>query len=318
MKLAVYGTGGVGGYFGGRLAQSGVDVSFIARGEHLSALRDRGLRVRSVRGDFHLAEVAVTDDPAQVGAVDYVLVTVKSAQTAGVASRLGPLLHAKTAVVSLQNGVDNEEKLAAALGDGHVVGGAAYIFATIAEPGVINHTGGPTAITVGEWTGGTSDRVEGLVAACRSAGFGAEQTATIRQTLWMKFAFICALAGTTAAIRLPVGDIRQAPASRELLRRLVAEVCEVARAEGVDLPDDLPARYLTFVDGLEPDSYSSLHHDLTHGNPMELDALHGEVVRRGAAAGVPTPMSDALYAVLQPWHFRNSGQSLGEHRMRLP
>lgn len=307
MRLAVYGTGGVGGYFGGRLAQSGVDVTFIARGDHLKALRERGLRIESVRGDFQLADLSVTDDPAEVGPVDYVFVTVKSPQTAEVADRLGPLLHAHTAVVSLQNGVDNEEKLAAALGDGRVVGGAAYIFATIAEPGVINHTGGPTAVTVGEWTGGTSERLERLVAACRDAGFGAEQTATIRLTLWTKFAFICALAGTTAAIRLPVGEIRDAPASRELFRRLVTEVRDVARAEGVDLPDDLPDRHLGFIDGLEPDSYSSLYHDLTHGNPMELDALHGAVVRRGAAAGVPTPMSEAVYAVLQPWQFRNSG-----------
>jgi 2-dehydropantoate 2-reductase len=306
MKLAVYGTGGVGGYFGGRLAQSGVDVTFIARGDHLKALHERGLRIKSVHGDFELGGVTATGDPAEVGPVDYVLVTVKSAQTADVASRLGPLLHEHTAVVSLQNGVDNEEKLAAAFGDGHVVGGVAYIFATIAEPGVINHTGGPTSITIGEWTGGTSERLEQLVAACHDAGFGAEQTDNIRLTLWMKFAFICALAGTTSAVRLPIGEIREAPASRELFRRLAAEVCDVARIEGVQLPDELPDRYLAFADGLAADSYSSLHHDLTHGNPMELDALLGEVVRRGAAAGVPTPMSDALYAVLQPWHIRNS------------
>lgn len=306
MKLAVYGTGGVGGYFGGRLARSGVDVTFIARGDHLKVLRERGLRVRSVHGDFALAGVTVTGDPAEVGPVDYVLVTVKSAQTADVAARLGPLLHQHTAVVSLQNGVDNEEKLAAALGDGHVVGGAAYIFATIAEPGVIDHTGGPTSLTIGEWTGGTSERLERLVAACHGASFGAEQTATIRLTLWAKFAFICAMAGTTAAIRLPIGEIRSAPAARELFRRLAAEVCDVARAEGIDLPDDLPGRYLGVIDGLEAGSYSSLYHDLTHGNPMELDALLGEAGRRGATAGVATPMSDALYAVLQPWHLRNS------------
>ena len=305
MKVVVYGTGGVGGYFGGRLAQSGIDVTFIARGDHLKALRERGLRVASVRGDFDVPEVAATDDPAAMGPVDYVLVTVKSAQTAEVAARIGPLLHEQTAVVSLQNGVDNEEKLAAVLGERHVVGGAAYIFATIAEPGVIHQTGGPTAITVGEWAGGTSDRVERLVAACLAAGFHAEQTATIRATLWTKFAFICALAGTTAAVRLPVGDIRQAPAARELFGRLVAEVCAVAGAEGIDLPEGLAERHLGFIDGLEADSYSSLYHDLTHGNPMELDALHGEVVRRGAAAGVATPMSEAVHAVLQPWQLRN-------------
>jgi 2-dehydropantoate 2-reductase len=307
MRIAIYGVGGVGGYFGGRLARSGVDVTFVARGGHLEALREHGLRVTSVHGDFELPAVAVVDDPAMVGPVDYVLVTVKSPQTAEVAGRLGPLLHARTAVVSLQNGVDNEEKLAAAVGDGHVVGGAAYIFAIIAGPGHIHHAGGPTAIRIGEWTGGASERVGRLVDMCRGAGFGADEDAHIRTTLWTKFAFICALAGTTAAIRLPIGEIRTAPASRELLRRVVSEVREIARAEGIGLPDDLVERQLALTDSLEPVSYSSLYHDVTNGKPTELDALLGEVVRRGARAGAPTPASEALYAVLEPWQIRNGG-----------
>jgi len=306
MRIAIYGAGGVGGYFGGRLTHSGVDVTFVARGAHLQALREHGLRVTSVHGDFELPSVQVVDDPGLVGPVDYVLVTVKSAQTAEVAGRLGPVLHERTAVVSLQNGVDNEEKLAAAVGDARVVGGAAYIFATIAEPGHIHHAGGPTAITIGEWTGGTSDRVGRLVEACDSAGFRANEDANIRATLWTKFAFICALAGTTAAIRLPIGEIRTAPASRELFRRVVGEVQDIARAEGIGLPNDLVDRHLTFTDSLEPGGYSSLHHDVTNGNPTELDALLGEVVRRGARAGVPTPASAALYAVLEPWQIRNT------------
>lgn len=304
MKVAVYGTGGVGGFFGGRLARSGVDVRFIARGSHLQALQSQGLRVASVHGDFELHPVTASDDPVEVGPVDYVLVTVKSHHTDRVAIHLGPLLHDNTAVVSLQNGVDNEEKLAAAVGEGRVVGGTAYIFATISRPGTIEHTGGPTSIVVGEWRGGRSDRVGRLVEACRAAGFAAEETDDIRSTLWTKFAFICALAGTTAAIRLPIGEIREAPASRELFRRVVAEVCDVARAESIDLPADLPDRHVAFADGLDAGGYSSLHHDLTHGNAMELEALLGEVVRRGARAAVATPMSDALYAVLQPWQLR--------------
>jgi 2-dehydropantoate 2-reductase len=305
MKVAVYGTGGVGGFFGGRLARSGVDVRFIARGSHLRTLRTQGLRVASVHGDFELRPVTATDDPAEIGPVDYVLVTVKSHHTDRVATQLGPLLHDRTAVVSLQNGVDNEEKLAAAVGEHRVVGGAAYIFATISRPGTIDHTGGPTSIVVGEWRGGRSERVGRLVEACQAAGFAAEETGDIRSTLWTKFAFICALAGTTAAIRLPIGEIRKAPASRELFRRVVAEVCDIARAEAIHLPADLPDRHLTFTDGLDPDGYSSLHHDLTHGHAMELDALLGEVVRRGARAQVATPMSEALYAVLQPWQLRS-------------
>ncbi len=305
MKVAVYGTGGVGGFFGGKLARSGADVRFIARGSQLQALRARGLRVASVHGDFELYPVAATDDPAEAGPADYVLVAVKSSQTGQVAARLRPLLHESTAVVSLQNGVDNEEKLAAAVGADRVVGGVAYIFCVISHPGMIEHTGGPATIVVGEWREGRSERVARLVAACQAAGFGAEESAGIRSTLWTKFAFICAQAGTTAAIRLSIGEIRSAPASRELFRRVAAEVCEVARAEGVHLPTDLPDRHLAFADGLEAGGYSSLHYDLTHGRPMELEALLGEVVRRGARAGVATPMSQALYAVLQPWQLRN-------------
>jgi 2-dehydropantoate 2-reductase len=306
MRIAIYGVGGVGGYFGGRLALSGVDVTFVARGGQLEALREHGLRVTSVHGDFELPAVAAVDDPAMVGPVDYVLVTVKSPQTAEVAGRLGPLLHEHTAVVCLQNGVDNEEKLAAQVGDGRVVGGAAYIFAAIAGPGHIHHAGGPTAITIGEWTGGTSERVGRLVDACRGAGFTADQDGQIRPTLWTKFAFICALGGTTAAIRLPIGEIRTAPASHELLRRVMSEVHGIARAEGVGVPDDLVERHLALIDSVEPGGYSSLHHDVTTGKPTELDALLGEVVRRGARAGVPTPASEALFAVLEPWEIRNS------------
>jgi 2-dehydropantoate 2-reductase len=305
MKVAVYGAGGVGGYFGGKLARAGADVCFIARGSHLQALQARGLRVASVHGDFVLDRLAATDDPDQVGPCDYVLVAVKSYHTDQVAAGLSPLLHESTAVVSLQNGVDNEEKLAAAVGGERVVGGAAYIFASVSQPAVIEHTGGPATIVVGEWRGGRSERVGALVAACQAAGFGAEQSGDIRATLWTKFAFICALAGTTAAIRLPIGEIRAAPASRELFRRIAAEVCEVARAEGVGLPADLPDRHLAFADGLDAASYSSLHHDLTHGHAMELEALLGEVVRRGSLAAAATPMSEALYAILQPWQLRN-------------
>jgi 2-dehydropantoate 2-reductase len=276
-----------------------------ARGSHLQALQAQGLRVASVHGSFELAQVTAADNPAQVGPVDYVLVTVKSNQTAQVAARLRPLLHQDTAVISLQNGVDNEEKLAAVVGEDRVVGGVAYIFSTISQPGVIEHTGGPATLVVGEWRGGRSERVSRLAEACRTAGFEAEETGDIHAVLWEKFAFICAQAGTTAAVRLPIGEIRTAPASRELFRRVAAEVCQVARAEGIALPADLPDRHLAFADGLEPGGYSSLHHDLTHGYPMELEALLGEAIRRGAQAGVATPISQALYAVLKPWQLRN-------------
>jgi len=303
MKVTVVGAGGVGGYFGGRLAQAGVHVAFLARGQHLEALRADGLRVRSVNGDFSVP-VTATDEPTAIGAADYVLVTVKAHDTDQVASILPSLVGNDTAVVSLQNGVDNEDRLAAVVGEERVIGGAAYIFATIVEPGVIDHTGGPASLVVGEWHETVSDRVTGLVEAFRSAGVTADETSNIRSVLWSKFAFICAQAGVTAAVRLPIGEVRSQPASRRLFRDLAAEVCAVAAAEGVELAADLPDRTLGFADDLEPGGFSSLHHDLVHGHRMELDALLGEVVRRGERLGVDVPNSQAVYGVLQPWAAR--------------
>jgi 2-dehydropantoate 2-reductase len=303
VRVNVIGTGGVGGYFGGRLVQSGVEVRFLARGGHLDSLRADGLRVRSSKGDFAVP-VTASDDPEALGPADYVLVTVKSYDTDQVGQLLPSMLTEDTVVVSLQNGVDNEDKLAASVGRDHVVGGVAYIFATIAEPGVIDHTGGPASLKLGELGGGTSARVRSLVSAFTEAGVSAEEAPTIESVLWSKFAFICAQAGATAAVRLPIGEIRSQPASRQLFHDLAAEVCAVAAAEGIDLPKDLPEQTLGFADALEPGGFSSLHHDLVHGRRMELDALLGEVVRRGDRLGVDVPSSRAIYGVLQPWAAR--------------
>lgn len=298
------GAGGVGGYFGGRLAQAGVGVTFLARGAHLAAMRAAGLHVRSVRGDFTVP-VTATDDPAATAPADYVLVTVKSYDTDAVASVLPAMVGDETAVVSLQNGVHNEERFAAAVGAERVVGGTAYIFATIAEPGLVDHTGGPARLVVGEWRGGSSSRVAALVEAFRSAGVTAEESADIRAELWSKFAFICAQAGITTAVRLPIGEIRAQPAARALFRDLSTDVCAVAAAEGVGLPEDLPARTLAMADQVDEGSFSSLYHDLAHGRRMELDALLGEVVRRAEGHGVDVPTSQAVLGVLQPWAARN-------------
>jgi 2-dehydropantoate 2-reductase len=311
MRVVVIGAGGVGGYFGGRLAQAGADVAFVARGPHLAALRSGGLRVQSVKGDFEVP-VEATDDISSLASADYVLVTVKSYDTEAVAHAVSPLIDAHTAVVSLQNGVDNEERLAAVLGGEHVVGGAAYIFATIAGPGRIDHTGGPAKLVMGEWSGsadGSGGRVAALVGAFVEAGVDAAESTDIRSVLWSKFAFICAQAGVTSASQLPIGEIRSVPAGRELFRGIAAEACAVAGAEGVTLPADLPDRHLEFVDRLDPGDRSSLYHDLSHGNRMELDALLGEIVRRGERHGVATPASRAVYGVLAPWAARNLGLS---------
>jgi 2-dehydropantoate 2-reductase len=304
VKIVVIGAGGVGGYFGGRFALGGNDVTLVARGPHLAAIRDQGLRVRSVRGNFRVT-VAATDDPAEVGPCDAVLFCVKSYDTESAAGQLHPLLDADTAVISLQNGIDNEEKIAAVIGPSHVMGGAAFIFSAIAEPGVVEHTGGPAKIVFGELNGIRTPRVERLLAACRDAGIDADVPDDIRVVLWSKFAFICATAGLTSAVRLPLGDIRTCPESWELFRRILAEVVTLARAEGVPLWDGVVDQQMRFAEKLEPGSYSSLHHDLVHGRRMELEALHGTVVRRGAERGVPMPTSGVIYGVLRPWALRN-------------
>jgi 2-dehydropantoate 2-reductase len=308
VKLAVYGTGGVGGYFGGRLAVGGVDVHLIARGTHLEALRDHGLRVTSTRGDF-LVELPATDDASDVGPCDYVLFGVKSFDNEAAARRLRPLLEQQTAVISFQNGVDNEEKIESVVGPGHVMGGAAYIFSRITEPGVIAHTGGPARIVFGEMDGARSERAQVFLDACLAADIDAELSDDIRSVLWDKFAFICAQAGMTAAVRLPIGDVRVVEESWDAFKGIVEEVGLVAAAEGVELPADTVERHARFAQSLEPTGYSSLYEDLISGRRMELEALHGTVVRRARRHGVPVPVSEAIYAILKPWAVRNEGEA---------
>jgi 2-dehydropantoate 2-reductase len=249
------------GLLRGRLAQAGSDIHFIDRGAHLQALREHGLRVQSVKGDFTVRAQA-TDDPAEVGPCDYVLFCVKAFDTEAAAARLGPLLGKSTAVLSLQNGVDNEEKLAQAIGPDHVLGGADFIFAGKAAPGVIVHTGGPTSITFGELDGQVSERAQRLLACCQQAGFAAELSESIKTVLWAKFAFICAQAGMTAAVRLPIGELRTVDAAWGGLQRLVAEV---AAADGSPIPAAAQQRALALAQSVEPGSFSSLHDDLVAG-----------------------------------------------------
>jgi 2-dehydropantoate 2-reductase len=299
VKVAVFGAGGVGGYFGARLARAGADVHLIARGAHLRAVRARGLRVRSVRGDFEVSPAA-SEDPVEIGPCDVVLFCVKSYDTDEAASRLSPLLHGETAVISLQNGVDNEEKLAAVVGSGHVLPGAAFIFASIGEPGVVVDAGGPGSLVFGELDGVASERGRRFLALCEAAAVPAELVPDIRARLWAKFVFICAQAGMTASTRLPIGEIRATPESWEMFRQILAEVTALAAAEGVALPADQIESTLAFTQALEPGGFSSLYHDLVSGRRMELEALHGFVVRRSRHHGLPAPTTEAVYALLKP------------------
>ncbi len=307
LRVAIFGAGALGGYFGSRLARAeAADVHLIARGAQLDAIRARGLTVRSVDGDFHV-ELSATDEPAEIGPVDVVFFAVKSYDTESAAARLTPLLGADTGVVSFQNGIDNEEKLAAVIGAAHVMGGAAFVFASLAEPGVVRHDGGPGRLVFGELDGSRSERAEWLLAACAQAGIPAELSTDIRAELWSKYAFILAQAGMTAAVRLPIGDIRSAPAARDMFRRILEEVVQVARAEGVPLADTVVARHLAFAQGLEAGGYSSLYHDLVTGHRMELEALHGELLGRAERHEIATPTCRDVYAILQPWARRAQG-----------
>lgn len=302
VKIAVFGTGAVGGYFGARLAAGGSDVHFLARGDQLAATEQQGLRLESVFGDLSLASdaIRITDDPEAIGSSDVVLFTVKSYDTDAAAGRLAPLLHDTTAVISLQNGIDNEERIAAKIGERHVLGGAAFIFAQRIAPGHIRHTGGPARIVFGEVDGRRSERAEGFLVECLRAGIDAEIAPDVRVALWSKFAFICAQAGLTAATGQPIGVVRDTQQSMALFRRVLEEVRELAHAEGVTLPSDTVERHLQFAAALEPHSRSSLHDDMVAGRRMELDALLGEVVRRGASQRITTPVSETLYGLLLP------------------
>jgi 2-dehydropantoate 2-reductase len=298
MRIVVMGTGGVGGYFGARLAQAGCQVAFIARGAHLATLREQGLRVRSQRGHIHLAQVEASDDPASLGPADMVLVAVKLWDTEAAAYAIRPLVGPTTGVVSFQNGVEKEDILRRVLGDRAVMGGVSYIAATIAEPGVIEHTGTMARLVFGELDGRRSERAEALLEACSRAGVEAELSADISRAIWEKFVLLAALAGTTSTIRLPIGPIRANPQARSLLFDAMREVVAVGRALGVALPEDYAENRLAFADGLPPEMTSSMHKDLERGNRLEVPWLSGAVVALGRKAGVPTPVHRAFADIL--------------------
>jgi 2-dehydropantoate 2-reductase len=303
MKILVMGSGGVGGYFGARLAQAGCEVGFVARGAHLQAMQTQGLRVASPLGDLHLPPdmptVRVSEDPTALGTPDLVMFGVKLWDTETAARALAPALGPQTIVVSFQNGVVKDEILAGIVGRERLLGGVAYIGASIGEPGLIRHTGTMQKLAFGELDGrASSPRVEAFRQACSAAGIGLDPPGDIRTTIWEKFVFLVALSATTTAARVPIGVIRAHERPRALLRSLMLEVVAVARAEGVDIPDRFVDARMAFVDQLAPTMTSSMHHDLERGNRLELPWLSGDVVARGERLGVPTPCNRALVDVL--------------------
>jgi 2-dehydropantoate 2-reductase len=299
MRIAIIGAGGVGGYFGAKLARAGESVVVLARGAHLDAIRRDGLRVRSaVDGDF-TAKVEAVDSFAEQPPVDMALFCVKSFDTRVAAEALRPVLGPQTGVVSLQNGVDNEEIGDEVLGAGRALGGAAFVFSTIASPGVIAHTllG---RIVFGELDGRVSERASRLRDALARAAVPVELSTDVRRVLWEKYLLISAQAGTTALARVPIGVIRDTPETWRMYRRIVEELAALARAAGVALADDVVDTIMKGAGALAPTAFSSLHHDLMNGRRLELEALHGHAVRLGERLGVPMPTVFAVYAALKP------------------
>jgi 2-dehydropantoate 2-reductase len=298
MKIAMMGSGGVGGLIGARLAHAGCDVSFIARGAHLAAMREHGLRLESPVGNVHLPRPQVTDDPGSLGPVDLVIFSVKLWDTEAAARQILPLIGPETGVISLQNGVKKDDILRPIVGEKALMGGVAYMGTAISRPGVIQHTGTMQRVVFGEYDGRRSKRAEALLEWCRKGGLDAAISDDIRRTLWEKFAFLVAMAAVTATIRLPIGPIRSHPMTRKFYLDAIREAAAVGRAHGVRLAEDFAEERMAFVDTLPATMTASLHHDLERGNPLEVEWLSGSVVELGAAVGVPTPIHRAARDIL--------------------
>lgn len=299
MRIAIVGAGGVGGYFGGRLAAAGADVTFLARGAHLEAMRTRGLRIDSPKGNVHLPHVNATDDPAAIGPVDVVFFTVKLYDSEAATSMLPPLVGPDTAVIPFQNGVDGVGIVTRAVGEAHAAGGTAYVSAVIAEPGVIRHTAMDQLI-FGELDGRRSARLEGLLDACKPAGFHSTFSERINVDIWTKFVRLSVFSGMTTVTRCPIGAIVGDPDLLEMLKAAVREATAVAQASGVPVPDDGAEQVEKTYRALPPQAKASMLEDLERGRRLELPWLSGAVVRIGRDVGVDTPVHRFITTVLTP------------------
>jgi 2-dehydropantoate 2-reductase len=295
------GTGGTGGYFGGLLARAGEEVTFVARGAQLEAIRKNGLAIKSVlAGDFNIPAKA-TDNPDDIGPVDCVLFCVKAYDNAVAADQIRPLIGPETVVISVQNGIDNEEQIGEVIGPEHIVGCVSYVSSTIDSPGVIAQMAGPGKIVIGEMEGGTSHRTETLKSTLQNSGITAELHSDIQVALWQKFLAICGVNGVTALTRLPMGEILECEETRNLLKGTMQEVEAVARANGASLPEGCVDQSMDFFSSMEPSIRGSMYYDLAAGRRLELDVLNGTVVCLGREHGIPTPFNFAIYAALKPY-----------------
>lgn len=313
MRIAVVGVGAVGGYFGGRLAAAGEQVTFVARGRTLASLRRHGLHLESPKGDLHLTDPRVSDQARGVGPVDVVILGVKAWQVVEVAREITPLIGEATAILPLQNGVGAVDELAAVHGRSHVLGGVCRIVAQQTAPGRIQHLSVEPFVALGELDGRRSARARQLVAALQHAGVKVELAADIWSRIWQKLAFIAPVSGIGAVTRQPVGITRAVAETRGLLVRAIEEVHAVATARGIRLPPDLVARTVEFIDGMEAEATTSMQRDIAAGLPSELEAINGAVVRLGQASGIDVPTNEFIHAALLPQELqaRASGHPQG-------
>ncbi len=301
MRIGVIGAGGVGGAFGAALAKAGGDVTFLARGAHLAAMRQHGLRIEGDRGRTLIHPVQATDDPASIGPVDIVLFCVKLWDIESAGEQIRPLIGPDTGVIPLQNGIDAGERLIPILGAAHIMAGTVSISGTIASPGVIRQTGTFMSMAFGERDGTRSRRAEAFLALCQKADFDATLSETIAVPIWMKFILLTAMSGGTSITRLPIGKLRDDPEVWSLFEDVMRETALVGRAEGVTLPDDVIARTSAMIKGLPAAGRASMAVDLERGNRLELPWLAGKVVALGRKHGIPTPANAAIVAALKPY-----------------
>jgi 2-dehydropantoate 2-reductase len=301
MRIGVMGAGGVGGYFGALLSRAGHEVAFVARGRHLAAMRERGLTVRRAGGEIRVEKPEASDDPATLGPRDVVLFTVKLWDTESAAAAIRPLLAGDSVVIPFQNGVESIERIGAVVGPRHVMGGAAYIAATIAEPGVVVQTGSMARLRFGPVLPEQDRMARAFHEACTGAGIDAELVAHIRRVLWEKFVFLSAMSGVTAATRQAIGVIRNDPDLRATLEAAMREALAAGRSRGVDLGEGFVAQQLAFADGLPAEMKSSMLNDLLASNRLEAPWLSGAVARMAKEAGLAAPVSATLYAAVKPF-----------------
>ncbi len=301
MRIAVMGAGGVGGYFGGVLARADHEVVLIARGEHLKAIQERGLMVRSHHhGQFQI-DIQATSDPAEVGLVDLLLFTVKTYHNPKAVPLIQPLVGPKTAILTLQNGVESHRHLTEVQGDGRVFTGAAYIESGVASAGMIRQNGEVVRVVFGHPAGEEQEGAGQILEILADAGIETQLSPDVMKALWNKFVFIVALAGPTTAARREMDQLLEFSEGRELVMTVLKEAESVGRALGIALEEDLLDCTMSYIDGYARDLHASMHTDLERGNPLELEALNGAVVRLGIEAGVPTPANQSIYALLKPY-----------------